>query len=65
MENSTLTKRIEGKKSKEKNQIMSLCKWILEQDLVVMVKEQMLLRATNGRKLWRTMIIDILKEHST
>lgn len=43
----------------------SLCKWKAEQKICSTLKRQTLWRATKIRKLWRIMIIYIMKGHGT
>lgn len=58
MENLTLTIHNKDKRNGRKWQltyIMSLCKWIMEQDLGGIERKQALLRDAVDRKLWRVM----------
>ena len=71
LENLTLTGRIEGKRSRGRQRLTylgSLSKWMaaqLPERERGKVSEQALLRTTKNRKLWRTMIADVLAGHGT
>lgn len=41
--------------------LVNLCKWIEDQGLAGMIKRQDLFKATKDRKIWRTMIVHVLK----
>lgn len=69
LKNLTLTRHIEGKRSRGKQQVMYLTsssKWIVKQipqRQKGIIKEQILLIASKNKKLWWTMIAHILKEY--
>lgn len=66
MEHLTLT-HVESKRVKGKQHVIYLtsCEWMAEQELGEKLRGQTLYRATNDRKLWRAMIANVLKDHST
>eukprot|EP00795_Rhopilema_esculentum_P009669 gene9669-biopygen2063 len=71
LENLTLTGRIEGKRSRGRQRLTylgSLSKWMaaeLPERERAKVSEQELMRRTRDRKLWRTMIANVLAGHGT
>ena len=69
LENLAITGRIDGTGSRgrpRRTYLESLSKWMAEgiPERAGEMKKQDLLKATKDRKLWRTMIADVLKGYS-